>query len=102
MTYVININGEKEPYDEQKLRTSMENAITEAGEDLDKRKQLIDRIMDEINEFMQDKEVITAEDLRHIILNQFEKEWVGDQVPMARVWRNYELKHKIIYREKLD
>ncbi|MGZ7159735.1 MAG: ATP cone domain-containing protein [Methanobacterium sp.] len=102
MTDVINIHGKKEPYDEQKLKTSIENAINEAGEDLDKRKPLINNIMDEIDNFTQNKEVIKAEDLRHIILDNFEKEWVGDQVPMARVWRNYELKHKIIYREKLD
>ena len=102
MTDVINKEGQKEPYDEGKLRRSIENAINEAGEDLDRRKPLIDNIMNEINDFTQNKDTIKAEDLRHIVLDHFEKEWVGDQVPMARVWRNYELKHKIIYREKLD
>ena len=102
MTEVVNKNGQKEPWDEQKLRNSLENAINEAGEDLDKRKPLINKIMDEIDNFTQNKEVIKAEDLRHIVLNNFENEWVGDQVPMARVWRNYELRHKIIYKEKLD
>ena len=102
MTDVINKNGQKEPWDEQKLRNSLENAITEAGEDLDKRKPLIDKIMGEIDNFVQNKDTIKAEDLRHIILNNFENEWVGDQVPMARVWRNYELRHKIIYKEKID
>ena len=102
MKDVINKDGLKESFDEQKLRNSLENAINEAGEDLNKRTPLVDKIMGEIDNFVQNKEVIKAEDLRHIILNNFEKEWVGDQVPMARVWRNYELRHKIIYKEKLD
>jgi transcriptional regulator NrdR family protein len=102
MKDVINKDGIKESFDEQKLRNSLENAINEAGEDLDRRKPLIDNIMGEIGNFVQNKEVIKAEDLRHIVLNNFENEWVGDQVPMARVWRNYELRHKIIYKEKLD
>ncbi|MGZ7210106.1 MAG: ATP cone domain-containing protein, partial [Methanobacterium sp.] len=76
MTDVINIHGEKEPFDEGKLRNSIENAINEAGEDLDKRKPLINNIMDEIDNFTQNKEVIKAEDLRHIVLDNFEKEWV--------------------------
>ena len=102
MVDVINKDGLKEPFDEQKLRNSLENAINESGEDLDKRKPLINKIMGEIDDFTQNKEIVKAEDLRHIVLNNFENEWVGDQVPMARVWRNYELRHKIIYREKLD
>ena len=102
MTDVINKDGLKEPWDEQKLRNSLENAINEAGEDLNKRTPLVDKIMGEIDNFVKNKETIKAEDLRHIILNNFENEWVGDQVPMARVWRNYELKHKIIYKEKID
>ena len=62
MTDIINKNGLKEPYNEQKLRNSIKNAIKEAGEDTNRRKPLIDKIMGEIDNYSQNKETIKAED----------------------------------------
>lgn len=102
MTDVIKRNGKREPFDEEKVRNSIENTVKQAGEDVEKRKKLLDNTMADVNDLVKNKKEIGTEDIRNVVLDNFENEWVGDQVPMARVWRNYELEHKIIYHEKLD
>jgi transcriptional regulator NrdR family protein len=99
MTDVIKLNGKKERFSEEKVKNSIESAIKDAGLNINAKKKLIDNTLNDVNELVGDKKEVTAEDIRRVIIDDFEQDWEGDQVPVARAWRNYELKHGIIYRE---
>ncbi|MCZ3365246.1 MULTISPECIES: ATP cone domain-containing protein [Methanobacterium] len=99
MTYVIKRNGKKEPFNEQKVKNSVESAVKEAGYKTHAKKRLIDKTLKDVNQAVQGKEEISSAKIRNIVINDLEQEWDEDQVPVTRAWRNYELKHGTIYRE---
>ncbi len=99
MTNVIKRNGMKEPYNEEKIRNSVESAVKDSGLRVQSKRKLIDKTMDDVKNAVQNKDEITTAKIRNIIINDFEQDWEGDEVPVARAWRNYELKHGIIYKE---
>ena len=99
MTDVIKLNGKKERFSEEKVKNSIESAIKDAGLNINAKKKLIDNTLNDVNELVGNKKEVTAEDIRRVIIDDFEHDWEGDQVPVAQAWRNYELKHGIIYRE---
>lgn len=99
MTNVIKRNGMKEPYNEEKIRNSVESAVKDSGLRVQAKRKLIDKTMDDVKKAVQNKDEITTAKIRNIIINDFEQDWEGDEVPVARAWRNYELKHGIIYKE---
>jgi transcriptional repressor NrdR len=99
MTDVIKRNGQKEPFNEEKVSNSIKKAIKDAGLNVKQKKRLIDKTMKDVNQAVQNKDEISTAKIRNIVINDLEQEWEGDQVHIARVWRNYELEHGIIYRE---
>lgn len=99
MTDVIKRNGQKEPFNEEKVKNSVENAVKDSGLGIQEKRRLINKAMNNVNLAVKDKEEISTAKIRNIIINDFEHDWVGDEVPVARAWRNYELKHGIIYKE---
>ncbi len=99
MTDVIKLNGQKERFSEEKVKNSIESAIKDAGLELNAKKELIDKTLNDVNEIVGNKKEVTAEEIRRVIISDFEEDWEGDQIPVAAAWRNYELKHGIIYRE---
>ena len=99
MTDVILRNGKKEPFSEEKVRNSIENAIKDASLDLEDHKELIDNTMNDINKIAQNRKEVGADEIRDVLIRDFEEHWVGDQTPVAAAWRNYELKHGIIYKD---
>lgn len=99
MTDVILRNGKKEQFSEEKLRNSIESAIKDASLNLDDHNELIDNTMSHVNELVQNKDEVGADEIRNVLIRDFEKHWVGDQIPVAAAWRNYELKHGIIYKD---
>jgi len=99
MADVIKRNGQKEPFSEQKVKNSIKSAVEDAGYDVQAKIRLIDRTISDLNKAMRDKEEIATAEIRNIVINDLEQEWDEDQVPVARAWRNYELKHGIIYKE---
>jgi len=99
MTDVILRNGKKEEFSEEKLRNSIESAIKDASLDLDDHKELINNTMDHVNEMVQGKDEVGADEIRDVLIRDFEEHWVGDRIPVAAAWRNYELKHGIIYKD---
>lgn len=99
MTDVILRNGKKEEYREEKVRNSIESAIKDASLDLDDQKELIDNTINDVNQLVKNKREVGADEIRNVLINDFEEHWVGDQIPVAAAWREYELKHGIIYRE---
>lgn len=99
MTDIIKRSGKKEPFSEQKVKNSVENAVKGAGYRTQAKKRLIDRVMADVNKAVHGKEEISTAKIRNIVINDLEQEWGEDQVPVAKAWRNYELKHGIIHRE---
>ena len=99
MTDVIKRNGKKEPFSEQKVKNSVESAVKGAGYKTHAKKRLIDRTINDITKAIHGKEEISTAKIRNIVINDLEQEWDEDQVPVAKAWRNYELKHGIIYKE---
>ncbi len=97
MTEVIKRNGEREPFNKQKIRNSIENAVKDTGYRTQSKKKLIDKAMNNINQAVRGREEISSAKIRNIIINNLEQ-WDEDQAPVARAWRNYELKHGIIHR----
>lgn len=99
MTDVIKRNGKREPFSPEKVKNSVESAVKDAGYNVNAKKRLIDRTMDDVNEAVHGRDEISSAKIRNIVINDLEQEWDEDQVPVARAWRNYELKHGIIYKE---
>ncbi len=99
MTDVIKRNGKKEPFNEEKVKNSIKNAVKDAGYRVQVKKRLIDRTINDLNKAIHDKEEISTSKIRNIIINDIEQEWNEDQAPVTRAWRNYELKHGVIYKE---
>jgi len=99
VTDVIKRNGDREPYSEEKVKNSVKKAVKDAGLRVQSKKKLIDKVMNDVHEVIKDREEVTTAKIRNVIINDFEEDWVGDEVPAARAWRNYELKHGIIYKD---
>ena len=99
MTDVIKRNGKREPFSEEKIKNSIESAVKGAGYRTQAKKRLIDKTLNDVNQAVQGKEEIATAKIRNIVINDLEQEWGEDQVPVAKAWRNYELKHGIIYKE---
>ena len=99
MTDVILRNGKKEQFSEEKLRNSIESAIKDASLDLKDHGELIDKTIGNVNNLVQNRDDVGADEIRDVLIRDFEEHWVGDQIPVAAAWRNYELKHGIIYKD---
>ena len=98
MTDVIKRNGDKEPFDEDKIKNSIKSAVKGTGLKI-QTKRIIDRTMNDINQVIQGRAEIETNKIRNIVVNNLEEEWEKYQVPIAKAWRNYELKHGIIYKK---
>lgn len=99
MTDVIKRNGQRELFSEEKVKNSVESAVEDAGLRVQAKRRLLDKTMTDVKKAVQNKDEISTAKIRNIIINDFEQDWEGDEVPVARAWRNYELKHGIIYKE---
>lgn len=99
MTYVIKRNGEKEAFNQDKIKNSIENATKDTELSVNTQRRIIDRTINDINHVMQNRDEIETAKIRNIVINHLEEEGREDKVPIAKAWRNYELKHGIIYKE---
>ncbi len=99
VTDVIKRNGKREPFNKEKIKNSIKSAVRDAGYRTPAKKRLIDKTLDDVNKAVHGKEEISTAKIRNIVINDLEQEWDKDQVSVARAWRNYELKHGIIYKE---
>jgi len=98
MTDVIKRNGDKEPFDEDKIKNSIKSAVKGTGLKI-QTNRIIDRTMNDINQIIRGRAEIETSKIRNIVVNNLEEEWKKYKVPIAKAWRNYELKHGIIYKE---
>ncbi|MGB9937826.1 MAG: ATP cone domain-containing protein [Methanobacterium sp.] len=91
MTDVIKRNGRKEPFQPQKLRKSIENAVTQAGFTVTKQMKAIEHATHDAENIARERNEISAEELRNEIVNDLE----SDAPEVAQAWRNYEKEHGI-------
>ncbi|MEL7670279.1 ATP cone domain-containing protein [Methanobacterium sp.] len=93
MTDVIKRNGKKEPFKPQKLRKSIENAVSDSGSTITKQMKAIEHATQDAENLARERNEISAEELRNEIVNDLE----SDAPEVAQAWRSYERKHGINY-----
>ena len=89
MTDVIKRNGQKERFKPQKLRKSIENAVSDAGSTLTKQMKAIEHATQDAENIAMNRNEISSKELRNEIVNDLE----SDAPEIAQSWRNYEKQH---------
>ena len=89
MTDVIKSTGKKEPFRPEKVRKSIENAITDAGFTLSSKMNAVEHASQDAMNLARGRNEIKSKDLRDEIVNDLE----GDVPKAAQAWRNYEKQH---------
>ena len=89
MTDVIKSTGKKEPFKPEKIRKSVENAISDAGFTLSSKMSAVEHASQDAMNLARGKNQISSKDLRNEILNDLE----SDVPEAAHAWRNYEKQH---------
>ena len=91
MTDVIKRNGKKEQFRPQKLRKSIENAVSDSGSTITNEMKAIEHATQDAEELAMNRNEISTKDLRNEVLNDLE----SDAPKVAQAWRNYEKQHGI-------
>ena len=93
MKEIIKRGGEKEPFNEKKIKKSIENAVKQAGFNVEEKKSLINDTYTRAIEVATERDQIQARAIRNEILNYLQHE----DKEVATAWENYEEKHDIKY-----
>ena len=91
MTDVIKRNGKREPFKPQKLRKSIESAVSDSGSSITKQMKAIEHATQDAENLARDRNEISSEELRNEIVNDLE----SDAPQVAQAWRKYERQHGI-------
>ncbi len=83
---VIKRDGSREPFDGEKLRRSVEVASISAGIQMDKTKEIADRIFGLILEAVADREEISTAELGKNVFSEMSKIEPG----AAEIWKKHE------------
>jgi transcriptional regulator NrdR family protein len=89
MTDVIKRNGKKEIFKPQKLRKSIESAVSDAGFTVTKQMKAIEHATQDAENLARGRNEIKSQELRNEIVNDLE----SDAPEVAQAWRNYEKQH---------
>ena len=84
--FVIKRDGTKEPFDPGKIKKSIEFAVRNSGNSVDKVDEVVNQVSSVALEFAAEKEEVVTIKLTKIIFKELEK--VAS--PAAVVWRKYE------------
>lgn len=87
---VIKRNGLMEPFDERKLRGSIEKAMIDARLKIDELSDDIDQIVDSTMRSLNNKQDVDISELRSSILEELEKR----KPVAAAAWRSFDAKYK--------
>ena len=90
---IIKRNGEKEPFNEEKIKKSIENAVKQAGFSVEEKKSLINDTYTRAVKVARSRDQIQARAIRNEIMNYLQHE----DKEVATAWENYEEKHDIKY-----
>lgn len=91
MTDVVKRNGKKEPFRAQKLRKSIENAVSDAGFTITDQMKTIEHATQDAENLARNRNEISTKELRNEVVNDLE----SDAPKVAQTWRNYEKQHGI-------
>ena len=91
MTDVRKRSGNKEPFDEDKIKRSIQKAGIDAGYTIDEVAKLADSITDGITEMAQEKNEINTDAIRDNVLKELDKA----QARVAESWRKFDKKYKV-------
>jgi len=91
MTDVIKRNGKKEPFKPQKLRKSVENAVSDAGFTITNKMKAIEHATEDAESLAMERNEVSSKELRNEIVNDLE----SDAPQVAQAWKNYEKQHGI-------
>lgn len=89
MTDVIKSTGKKESFKPEKVRKSIENAITDAGFTISSKMSAVEHASEDAMNLARGKNEVSTKDLRDEIVNDLE----SDVPKAAQSWRNYEKQH---------
>jgi transcriptional repressor NrdR len=89
MTDVIKRNGKKERFKPQKLRKSIENAVSDAGFSMTDQMRTIEHATQDAENLARNRNEISSEEIRNEVVNDLE----SDAPEVAQSWRNYERTH---------
>lgn len=89
MTDVVKSTGKKEPFKPEKIRKSVENAVTDAGFTVTSKMKAIEHASEDAMNLARGRNEISSKELRDEILNDLE----GDVPEAAQAWRKYEKQH---------
>jgi transcriptional regulator NrdR family protein len=90
MFKVIKRNGKAVPFDERKLRRSIEKAVLDAGHKLDDKKSLVGRILNEVIDKFGNNGPVETKDLREAILDELDRA----EPSISKSWRSFDKKYK--------
>lgn len=91
MTDVIKRNGKKERFNAQKIRKSVENAVSDAGFSVTEKMNVIEHATQDAENLAKNRNEVKTEEIRNEIINDLEE----DDQKVAQSWRNYERQHGI-------
>jgi transcriptional regulator NrdR family protein len=83
---VIKKSGQKEDYDENKIKNSIKKACEEAGISEDRTEEIINIVLDHINNVFKEREEINSSEIREAILGKLDE----IEPSVSEAWRNYE------------
>lgn len=89
MTDVIKSNGKKEPFRPEKVRKSIENAISDSGSTITREMKAIEHATQDAENLARGRNEISTKNIRDEIVNDLE----SDAPKAAQSWRNYEKQH---------
>lgn len=98
---VIKRNGQKQQFSEQKMRKSIESAVQDAGYNVQDKRNLIDKTVQDVTQTIGNVDQVESKQIRNIIIDDLgQEEQAGGDTDVAAAWRNYELEHGIEYEER--
>lgn len=90
MTEVRKRSGNKETFDADKIRRSIQKAGIDAGYTVEDIATVVDSVTDSIVEMAQEKNELSTDAIRDNVLNELDKA----QSEVAESWRKFDKKYK--------
>ncbi|MBD3388808.1 MAG: transcriptional regulator [Candidatus Altiarchaeales archaeon] len=96
MANVKKRNGSTEPYDAEKVKASVKKAFIDAGETIEDRKDLIEKIAKEVTDDVKEKGEETTEAIKDKVVSSLD----GAESKAGEAWRKFDKKYKSVKNEE--
>ncbi len=88
MTDVIKKDENKKGFDPEKIKGSISKAVTDSGAKVEDKKEMIEKISNEVVEAMNDKDEIKSSEIREMIIQKLTEA----DATVADAWKKFEEK----------